>query len=111
METGREIGIKKKRRRYRRKEEKNFREGSPVQEHCCGGQAGGCQLYFMAGQLCRLADQILHTENNCESVKFFFSHNNGCRSHGVETDTSNNNLLLLWLTLMRWRALEEWNSL
>ena len=72
METGREIGIKKTRRRDRRKEEKNFREDSPDQEHCCGGQAGGCQLYFMAGQLCRLADQILHTENNCESVKYFF---------------------------------------
>ena len=53
-------------------EEKNFQEGSPDQEHCCGGQAGGCQLYFIAGQLCRLADQILHTENNYESVKYFF---------------------------------------
>ena len=31
-----------------RKEEKNFQEGSPDQEHGCGGQAGGCQLYFMA---------------------------------------------------------------
>ena len=27
----------------------------------------------MAGQLCCLADQILHTENNYESVKYFFS--------------------------------------
>ena len=27
----------------------------------------------MAGQLCHLADQILHTENNYESVKYFFS--------------------------------------
>ena len=40
------------------KKKKNFREGSLDQEHCCGGQAGGCQLYFMAGQLhvCCLAD-------------------------------------------------------
>ena len=43
----------------------------------------------MAGQLCHLADQILHTENNYESVKYVF-HNNGCGSHGVETDISNN---------------------
>lgn len=42
-------------------EEKTYEEGSPDKEHYCTGQAGGCQLHLhvMAGQLCRLADQIL----------------------------------------------------
>ena len=57
----------------KQEEEKNFQEGNPDQEHCCGGQAGGYQLYFMAGQLCCLADQIFHTENNYESANIFLS--------------------------------------
>ena len=53
-----EMEFKKARRRYRRKEEKTYEEGSPDKDHYCGGQTGGCQvhLHVMAGQLCRLAD-------------------------------------------------------